>query len=151
MIDVEHPEDLRPYLGQELGRSQWRSLSLEDLRGFGRITGDEHWIHTDSERAARETPYGGVLVHGFLALSLVTGLSQEIYAIRGVKTWLNYGLDKVRFTHPMLLVDRLRLRATLLELEPQPRGGTRLKLALTLEIAGKQRPALVADWISIAY
>ncbi len=151
MIEVDHPEELRPFVGQELGVSQWRSLSLEDLRDFGAITGDEHWIHTDPERAAREAPYGGVIAHGFLLLSLVIGMAQEVYAVRGAKSWLNYGLDKVRFTNPVTLADALRLRVALVELEQQPRGGTRLKLALTLEIEGKPRPALVADWISIAY
>ena len=151
MIEVDHPEGLRPFIGQELGVSEWRGLTLEDLRGFGAITGDEHWIHTDPERAARETPYGGVLAHGFLLLSLVIGLAGQVYTVRGAKSWLNYGLDKVRFTNPVTLADRLRLRVTLVELEPQPRGGTRLKLALALEIDGKPRPALVADWISIAY
>ncbi len=151
MIEVDQPEDLRPYIGQELGTSEWRSLTLEDLRGFGAITGDEHWIHTDPERAARETPYGGVLAHGFLLLSLVIGMAGQVYVVHGAKSWLNYGLDKVRFTHPVTLADRLRLRVTLLELEPQPRGGTRLKLGLALEIDGKPRPALVADWLCIAY
>lgn len=151
MIEVDHPEDLRPYIGQELGVSEWRSLTLEDLRGFGRITGDEHWIHTDPERAARETPYGGVLAHGFLLLSLVIGLAGQVYTVRGAKSWLNYGLDKVRFTHPVTLTNRLRLRVTLVDVEPQPRGGTRLRLTLTLEIEGEPRPALVADWICIAY
>ncbi len=151
MIVVDHPGELRLYVGQELGVSEWRSLTLEDLRGFGAITGDEHWIHTDPERAARETLYGGVLAHGFLLLSLVIGLAGQVYTVKGAKSWLNYGLDKVRFTHPVTLADRLRLRVTLSEVEPQPRGGTRLKLALALEIDGKARPALVADWISIAY
>ncbi len=151
MIEVDHPQDLRPYVGQELGLSEWRSLTLEDLRGFGRITGDEHWIHTDPERAARETPYGGVLAHGFLLLSLVIGLAGQVYTIKSAKSWLNYGLDKVRFTHPVTLADRLRLRVTLAEVEPHSRGGTRMKLALALEIEGKPRPALVADWIAIAY
>lgn len=151
MITVHHPEELRRFVGQDLGVSAWRSLTLEDLRGFGAITRDEHWIHTDPERAARETPYGGVLAHGFLLLALVTGLTGEIYAVAGAKSWLNYGLDKVRFTHPVTLADRVRLRATLLEAEPHRGGGTRLKLALALEIENKPRPALAADWISIAF
>jgi acyl dehydratase len=151
VIVVGHPEELRPYIGQELGVSEWRSLTLGDLRGFGAITGDEHWIHTDPERAARETPYGGVLAHGFLLLSLVIGMAGQIYTVKDAKSWLNYGLDKVRFTHPVTLADRLRLHVTLAEVEPQPRGGTRLRLALVLEIEGKARPALVADWLSIAY
>ena len=71
------------------------------MRGFGAITGDEHWIHTDPERAARETPYGGVLAHGFLLLSLVIGLAGQVYTVNGAKSWLNYGLDKVRFTPPL--------------------------------------------------
>jgi acyl dehydratase len=151
VIEVAHPEELRPFVGKELGVSGWRSLTLEDLRGFGAITGDEHWIHTDPERAARETPYGGVLAHGFLLLSLVIGMAEEIYTVHGAKSWLNYGVDKVRFTHPVTLADRLRLRVTLLELEEHRGGGTRLKLGLVLEIDGNPRPALVADWICIAY
>ena len=92
-----------------------------------------------------------LMLAGAVTVTLVIGMAEEVYTVRDAKSWLNYGVDKVRFTHPVTLADRLRLRVTLLELEEHRGGGTRLKLGLTLEIDGKPRPALVADWICIAY
>ena len=151
MIIVETVAALAPHTGQELGVSAWRSLSLEDLRGFGAVSGDAHWTHTDPVRAAAETPFGGVIAQGFLLLSLVTAMSHETYEIRGARRFLNYGVDNLRFTHPVKPGDRLRLRVALLEMQAQPRGGTRLTLRCTMEIEGASRPAFIANWIILAF
>jgi acyl dehydratase len=151
MITVAQPEDLASYVGKELGTSAWRSIDEDDIAAFARLTGDDHWIHTDPERAGRETPFGGVIAHGFFTLALITALSRQCYAVTDVARWLNYGLDRVRFTMPITPRDRVRLKASLAGLEAVERGATRLRISCVLEIDGKAKPALVADWTMIAY
>jgi acyl dehydratase len=151
MLAVATVAELRAHVGQELGTSSWRSLSQEDLDSFSQVSGDLHWVHTDPERARREAPFGGTIAQGFLTLSLLTALSGECYAIAAVSRWINYGLDSVRFLHPVVPGDRLRLRTVLSELTTMDKGGTRITLRCTLEIEGRQRPALAANWTVIAY
>jgi acyl dehydratase len=104
----------------------------------------------DAERARRETPFGGIIAHGFLVLAIITGLSGQCYSVRGVRRWLNYGLDRVRFTAVVTAGSRLRLRLKLLALEPQ-KSGTRLRLGCTIELDASERPAAVCEWICIAF
>ena len=150
MITVEKAADLAPLVGQKLGVSEWIAINEDAITSFGRITGDTHWVHMDAERARRETPFGGIIAHGFLLLAVITGLSGQCYAVRGARRWLNYGLDRVRFTAVVTAGSRLRLRMTLLALEPQ-KAGTRLRLGCTIELDGSERPAAVCEWICIAF
>ena len=150
MITVDHTAELAPFVGQELGVSEWITIDEESVTSFGRITGDTHWVHMDAERARRETPFGGIIAHGFLVLAIITGLSGQCYAVRGVRRWLNYGLDRVRFTAVVVAGSRLRLRLTLLALEPQ-KSGTRLRLGCAIELDASERPAAVCEWICIAF
>lgn len=150
MITVDHTAELAPFVGQELGVSEWITLDEGSVTSFGRITGDTHWVHMDAERARRETPFGGIIAHGFLVLAIITGLSGQCYAVRGVRRWLNYGLDRVRFTAVVAAGSRLRLRLTLLALEPQ-KSGTRLRLGCAIELDASERPAAVCEWICIAF
>jgi acyl dehydratase len=148
---VEFASDLEARIGDELGVSSWRTLRYEDFVAFGAISGDEHWIHIDRERARRETPFGDAIAQGFLTLSLVTGLSAECLTIRQKDRSLNYGLERVRFTSPVKPDDRVRLRLTLGGFTPVGPGVSRLTLSCVLEIDGHAKPALVADWLSMVY
>lgn len=150
MITVDRIDELAALVGQELGVSEWVQLDEQTIASFGHLTGDTHWVHMDSERARRETPFGATIAHGFFVLALVTGLSNQCYAVRDVSRWLNYGLDRVRFTAVVVAGSRLRLRLTLLALEPQ-KVGTRLRLGCTIELEGSERPAAVCEWICIAF
>ncbi len=151
MVVVDVLEELKPHVGQELGVSEWVALPQPMLDQFGALTGDKHWIHTDPERARREGPYGGTIAHGFLTLSLLTGLLSHCFQVRSAKRWVNYGLDKVRFTAPVPAGSRLRLRLSLATLEPQPDGAMRLRCACSVEIDGGTRPAMAADFLMLAY
>lgn len=150
MIEVNRAAELAPYVGTELGVSDWMTIDEAEIATFGRVTGDTHWVHMDPERARRETPFGGTIAHGFFVLAVVTALSGQCYAIRDARRWLNYGLDRVRFTAIVAAGSRVRLRLTLLALEPQ-RAGTRLRLGCTIELEGSERPAAVCEWICIAF
>ncbi|MGY3547450.1 MaoC family dehydratase [Bradyrhizobium sp. USDA 4469] len=151
MITVGAGSDLASYVGKTLGVSDWVTLDLQALRDFGRLTGDQHWVHTDPDRAAREMPGGEVIAHGFLLLSLITNLSHQIYTVSNAKRWINYGIDRLRFTAPVTPRDRVRLEITLANLEPLRPDATRLTLNCRLDVEGHDRPALVAHWIVIAY
>ncbi|PYC99881.1 enoyl-CoA hydratase [Microbacterium esteraromaticum] len=146
MITVNSAHELAEWVGTLLGRSGWVQLSAERIGRFGSLTGDEHWAHVDRERATRESPFGDVLAHGFLLLSLVTGLANECYTVRAAERWTNYGLDRVRFTSPVTPADSVRLALSLDSLE-ETDTGFRLVLGCVLERQGSERPAMVADWI----
>jgi acyl dehydratase len=149
VITVARAEQLADHVGHELGVSDWISLSEQDIERFASVTRDRHWVHTDPERAARQTPFGGVIAHGFLVLALVTDLFGQCLDVRAATRWLNYGLDRVRFTAPVRPGDALRLRLGLAALELGA-PSSRLDLDCTLELEGGDRPALVARWIAVA-
>jgi acyl dehydratase len=146
VIVVDNAARLLDHVGTELGVSDWITLTEQDIQAFAEVTRDRHWVHTDRDRAARETPFGGVLAHGFLVLALITDLANQCYTVRGATRWLNYGLDRVRFTAPVRAGDELRLRTRLTAVEPSG-GTTRLNLECTVELRGSERPAAVATWI----
>jgi len=148
VIIVDRAAELTPHIGAELGASRWITVSQQDVLTFADITHDGHWLHTDVDRAARETQYGGVLVQGFLLLALLTDLGNQCYEVRAATRWLNYGLDQVRFTAPVRPGDQLRLRLTLNSTSPTG-AATRLTPGCTLELRGSERPAAVATWIVI--
>lgn len=142
--------DLPRHVGLELGPSRPVLIDQALIDTFARITGDEHWIHTDVERARRELPGGVPIAHGYLLLSLVTGLMSELLEVRFTRA-LNYGLNRVRFTKPVGAGAQVRLFATLQEALPLDAGGIRLTSACRMAIDGEERPAFVAETISIFY
>jgi acyl dehydratase len=134
------------FVGRELGTSDWIEVGQDRIDQFAACTGDRQWIHVDVERAKRESPFGGPVAHGYLALSLVAAMVMELGVIPpDAAAALNYGLDKVRFIAPVKAGARVRLRASLVAVEPQTGGRLLLKLASTLEIEGEAKPALIAE------
>lgn len=146
MIAVTSARELTDKVGQVLGHSEWLTLPADRIAAFGAITGDEHWIHVDRERARAEGPFGDVLAHGFLLLGLVTGLANQCYSVADAVRWTNYGLDRVRFTAPVTPSSEVRLALTLKSLDVS-QDGARLVLGCELELRDSSRPAMVADWI----
>jgi acyl dehydratase len=140
--------DLPGLVGQETGVSDWLEISQERVNQFAEATGDHQWIHVDVERATREI--GGPIAHGYLTLSLLPFLSSKVMRVTGVTRGINYGSDKVRFTNMVKVGKRIRLRQKLLSAEPKA-GGMQLKNECTIEIEGEDRPACIAETISIVY
>ena len=134
--------------GEELGVSEWTQVTQEQVNLFAEATRDFEWFHVDVARAEREM--GGTIAHGFLTVSLVPALWSEIARITDYKAGFNYGMDRTRFTAPVKVGARVRLRATLLEPQ-QRRGGTIVSVRCVVEIEGEERPALVTDWSEIFY
>ena len=138
------------YVGQELGVSEWVTITQERINQFADFTGDHQWIHVDVERAKRESLFGTTIAHGYLTLSLAAALSMELGVIpAGVSEALNYGLDKVRFLAPVKSGSRVRDRVVLLAAELQSKGRILLKFRNTIEIEGEAKPALIADALSL--
>lgn len=141
MKRVATVRDLETCRGELLGVSDWTELSELDLQRFGALTGDEHWIHVDPERAAREGPFGTVIAPGFLTLALVTALGRQCYSIDAARRWVNYGLDRVRFLHPLTPGTPFRLELSLQDLDMSRAGG---KLRLECSLVRRDGTALMA-------
>ena len=131
--------------GERLGVSGWLTLTEQDLLDFGRLTGDEHWIHVDPARARAEGPFGSVIVHGFFSLALVTGLANECYAVTSAARWVNYGLDGVRFLAPLLPGTKVRLELDL-DAAAATQEGAKLTLGCTL-VTQDGATVMAARWI----
>ncbi|HEY1072887.1 MaoC family dehydratase [Brevundimonas sp.] len=147
------PSDLPSLVGQEVGLSRWITVDQDRIDAFARITEDEQFIHVDPE-AAKHTPFGGTIAHGFLTLSLASAMSYDAVApLDGVVMGVNYGFDKLRFLAPVPAGSRVRGRFRLLSAEDKGAqdGLTRwlLKHELTVEIEGADKPALIAEWLGM--
>lgn len=130
--------------GEHLGHSDWHEVTQQQVDLFAEATGDHQWIHVDPERAARETPFGGTIAHGYLTLSLIPGLLPEVYEVRGVTMGMNYGANKIRFLTPVRVGSRVRVGIQLQETSPS-KAGLQMVLAMTVEIEGADKPACVAE------
>lgn len=147
---VEKPADLAAFVGQKLGSSDWVMLDQAQIDAFAALTGDDHWIHVDTERASRELAGGKTLVHGFLTLALIPHLQRSVFTVKQRGKGLNYGCNRVRFTSPLPVQARLRLHQTLKTCELLT-DGARVILECTIEVEGQERPALVAETIVQIY
>ena len=136
-------------VGQELGVSSWRAVSQTDIDRFAELTDDPQYIHIDPVRAAA-SPFGGTIAHGFLTLSLLSTFGREAVNLEGRKTGVNYGFEKVRFVTPVKSGARIRGRFTLKAIERRAEAEIMIRYAVTVEIEGEAKPALVAEWLSLA-
>ena len=134
------------HVGQHLGYSDWRQVTQKEIDLFAEATGDHQWIHVDREKAANG-PYGKTIAHGYLTLSLVPVLVQQIYRVTGLSMQVNYGVDKLRFPAPVPVDSRIRAGAELLKMERDDKCG-RATVRVTVEVEGSDRPACVVDTIA---
>ncbi|HUN50504.1 MAG TPA: MaoC family dehydratase [Candidatus Sulfotelmatobacter sp.] len=151
MLVVDKPQDMKKYVGKEIGVSDWVVVDQPTIDKFADATGDHQWIHVDVERARRELPTKETIAHGYLTLSLIPRLSQTIYKIAHRSRGVNYGLNKVRFTNMVPAGARVRLRQTIKQVDDMPDGSFRITSESVVEIEGRDRPACVAENIGIVY
>jgi acyl dehydratase len=142
-------EELSGLAGKDLGYTDYIEISQEQINTFADATDDHQWIHTDPEKA-KDGPFGAPIAHGFLTLSLIIPLWGELFDVEGVKTKVNYGLDRVRFTSPVKVGAKVRLHSTIAEVT-EVKGGVQIKTANTIEIEGGERPAVVAEFLARFY
>jgi acyl dehydratase len=139
-------------VGSELGVSRWFEISQDRIDAFADATEDWLFIHTDPEQAAREAPYEGTIAHGFLTASLLAAMAYDaLPRVEGAPRGVNYGFDRLRFLTPVRAGSRIRGRFNLSRLDASRPGEVTLHYAVTVEIEGEERPALVADWITRQY
>ena len=142
-------EEVKAMVGQELGVGDWVEVDQDRINGFADATGDHQWIHVDPERAA-QGPFGTTIAHGYLTLSLIPSLGGGGLPVTGAKMGINYGLDRLRFITPVKVGSRVRARRKLLEVK-EGEGFVQLKVEVTVEIEGEDKPACVAETLSRAY
>jgi acyl dehydratase len=149
--EVADIEELRSLTGQEIAVGDWFEITQERINQFADATNDRQWIHVDVDRAKKESPFGSTIAHGFLTLSLFPYLAQQALRLRrGPRLAINYGSNRVRFTSPVPVNSRIRVRMTLLEVSPVE-GGWQLRWQTTVEIEGRDKPACVAETLSRTY
>lgn len=141
-------ETAQLYIGKEVGVTKWFPVTQERVNRFAGATGDFQFIHIDKERSARETCYDGTIAHGMLTMALVpTFATQGSLKILGTKQSIIYGLDRVRFLSPVRIGKRIRGRFTLLSAQERSGQEVLMRHAVSIEIEGEDKPALIADWI----
>ena len=140
--------DLASVNGLDLGCSDWVEITQDMINTFAEVTNDHQWIHVDVERAKKEI--GGTIAHGFLTVSLMSGMSYGLLNVEGVTRAINYGFDKLRFTDVVRPGERIRLHQKIIAVEEKA-GGVAMTRACTVEIEGKDRPALVCEWVGVVY
>ncbi|AIJ24113.1 MULTISPECIES: MaoC family dehydratase [Amycolatopsis] len=133
-------------VGEQLGASDWHTVTQEQVNTFADATGDHQWIHVDVEKA-KQGPFGAPIAHGFLTLSVLPLLSAATYRVDGLKMGINYGLNKVRFPQPVKVGSKIRGVAELAEVTDVP-GGKQVVTRWTIEIDGEAKPACVAEWVT---
>jgi acyl dehydratase len=138
-------DDLKALVGQPLGTSSWFTVEQDRINTFADATDDHQWIHVNPERAAKESAFGGPIAHGYLTLSLIIPMWEEVLKVDSVTMGVNYGLNKVRFTSPVPAGSRIRLNATLKSVETLPKGGMQLTVDGVIEREDSERPAVVVE------
>ena len=148
--DISTLEKLRAQVGQEAVVTQWVDVTQQRIDLFAEATGDFQWVHVDTGRSARESPFGGTIAHGFLTLSLLGKFYHEDVLLPFCDLGLNYGLNRVRFTNPVRAGSRVRGRFVLSRLD-DVEGGIQCTWTVTFEIEGVERPACVAEHVVRRY
>ncbi|ENN91017.1 MaoC family dehydratase [Bartonella schoenbuchensis] len=143
-------QDIKNFIGKEIGLSQWRLVTQDMINQFASATDDHQWIHVDEEKA-KKTPFGGTIAHGFLTLSLLSTLAYEaLPKLEGATMGINYGFDKIRFVSPVKTGAQIRARFILDDAKIRPSGRVVLHYKTTIEINKLKNPALIAHWLIIA-
>ncbi|QKX17896.1 MaoC family dehydratase [Microbulbifer sp. YPW1] len=151
MSIIIKPQDFASAIGMETDATEWFQIDQDRINKFADCTLDHQFIHVDPEAAAK-SPFGTTIAHGFLSLSLLSYFAEQLHvALDGVKMGVNYGLDKVRFINPVKVDQRVRARAKVLDIIEKKPGQFQIKMEVTVEIEGEQKPALIAEWLVMQF
>jgi acyl dehydratase len=148
---VKDLAELRTLAGQNLGVTEWHEITQDLIDRFADTTGDHQWIHVDVERCKKESPYGACIAHGFLTVSLLPGFMREAVDVRGdYKMRINYGFNRLRFTGGVPAGSRIRAHFALTSVK-DVEGGVEIAWTVSVEVEGRVKPALVAEWLGRTY
>jgi acyl dehydratase len=144
-------DEIRGRIGEEVGVSGWLTVDQARIDAFADATEDRQFIHTDPQAAA-QTPFGGTIAHGFLTLSLLSRMGAEAMLLpEGMSMAVNYGFDRIRFLAPVRSGSQVRGRFTLDSVEEKAPGQILMRHVVTVEIEGKDKPALTAVWLGLMF
>ena len=149
-VTVEGVDELKALIGQEVGPSDWREVTQEDIDTFARLSGDDQWIHVDVERAKNESPFGTTVAHGNLTLSMIDGFRKGLIESTGYKLGVNYGWNKVRFPAPVPVGSKLRAKAEVMTVDDVGGGWYQVVTKFTVEAEGSEKPVCVAESVGRA-
>ena len=141
MLTINSYEEFASHLGEELGASEWLTVDQDRINMFADATLDHQWIHVDVERAKAESPYHSTIAHGYLTMSLIPHLWNQIIEVNNLEMQVNYGMEKMRFGQPVITGSRVRL-VTKLHNIADLRGICKAEIELKMEIEGQRKPAL---------
>lgn len=147
----ENFEEFKSMIGESLPTGNWYKVTQEMINDFANATLDKQWIHIDENRARKESPFKTTVAHGFMSVSMISKLLEEIFAIKSVKMGLNYGLNKVRFPNPVPVNSELRMHASIKEIEDLGLNGIKVTFLCTIEIKGQEKPACVAEFLAALF
>ncbi len=147
-VEVQGVEGMQSLVGQEVGPTEWRTVTQADIDAFAELSGDHQWIHVDPERAKSESPYGVTIAHGNLTLSMVDGFRGELIGATGFALGVNYGWNKVRFPAPVPVDSKLRARAEVVSVDEKGGGWYEVVTRFTLEVEGGEKPSFVGDSVA---
>ena len=142
---------LKAQVGQEIGTTPFMTVTQEMINDFAKATQDFQWIHVDVEMAKKFSPFKTPVAHGFLTLSLAPKFMADLFKVESVKMGVNYGANKIRFTSAVPSGSQVRMRASLMEAEDAKPSGLRITMNCIFEIEGQEKPACVAELISMLY
>jgi acyl dehydratase len=144
-------DEIKAAVGSEIGVSDWIEVTQDRINRFAEATCDEQWIHVDEDRAKKEMPSGKTIAHGLLSLALAPLFIRSVIGLKGLRSTLNYGADRIRYLAPVPAGSRLRGRITVARAEDIPPDGLRVNYQLLIEIEGGAKPACVAELIALHY
>jgi acyl dehydratase len=148
---VDSLQSLKQFAGREIGVTDWLTMTQDRIAKFADATGDRQWIHTDPERARKESPYSATIAHGFLTLSLLSYFVKQAIEIRsGVRMGINYGLNRVRFPAAVRTGSKIRARVSLQSMK-EVRDASEVVFSISVESESSNKPCCVAEWVVLYY
>jgi acyl dehydratase len=147
-VEAEGVEGMQALVGQEVGPSDWRTVTQADIDAFADLSGDHQWIHVDTERAKSESPFGTTIAHGNLTLALIDGFREQLISSSGFALGVNYGWNKVRFPAPVPVDSKVRVKAELVSFDEVGGGWWQAVTRFTVEVEGAEKPSFVGDSVT---
>jgi|TARA_B110000037_G_C17087530_1_gene492587 acyl dehydratase len=151
MVIIESPAEIKNYIDKPLAPSEWYIVTQEKINSFANATSDYQWIHIDEGRAKKEMPDGKTIAHGYFMVSLLPKLAAQNAEIQNTSRTLNYGSDKVRFINMVKVGSHVRLNRTIISCDKMNNGGFRVVNKCELEIKDEDKPAFIAETISLVF
>lgn len=144
ILPIRSHDELAALVGKELGVSDWHEFTQQQVNQFADATLDHQWIHVDIERCKAESPFGGTIAHGYLTLSILPHLWDQIVDVQNIRDQINYGIENFRYQQPVKVGARVRLHVNVKEVL-NLRGTTKATMGVKLEIEGEKKPAYTGD------